>query len=67
MRREGANVSFGHGLHVCIGAALTMIEAEIAFRAMLRRLPRLALVDEPPRWNGNPVYRGLKKLLVCKN
>lgn len=67
MRREGANLSFGHGPHVCIGAALTMMEAEIAFRAVLSRWPRLALADEPPLWNANPVYRGLKKLLVCKN
>jgi cytochrome P450 len=67
MRREGANLSFGHGPHVCIGAALTMMEAEIAFRAVLSRWPRLALVDAPPRWNGNPVYRGMKQLLVRKN
>jgi cytochrome P450 len=67
MRREGANLSFGHGPHVCIGAALTMMEAEMAFRAVLSGLPRLALVDEPPRWNGNPVYLGMKKLLVRRN
>lgn len=66
-RREGANLSFGHGPHVCIGAALTMMEAEIAFRAILARWPRIALVDERPSWNGNPVYRGLTKLLVRKS
>ncbi len=64
-RHEGANLSFGHGPHVCIGAALTMMEAEIAFRAVLTRWPRLALIDERPRWNGNPVYRGLTTLLVA--
>lgn len=63
-RCEGANLSFGQGPHVCIGAALTMLEAEIAFRAILTRWPGLALIDEPPAWNGNPVYRGLTKLLV---
>lgn len=65
-RREGANLSFGHGPHVCIGAALTMMEAEVGFRAVMTRWPGLALVDESPHWNGNPVYRGLAKLLVRK-
>lgn len=52
--------TFGHGPHVCIGAALTIIEAEIAFRAILARWPRIAPADERPSWDGNPVYRGLK-------
>ncbi len=63
-RREGTHLSFGHGPHVCIGAALTMMEAEIVFRMLLTRLPRLELVDSEPDWNGNPVYRGLASLRV---
>lgn len=65
-RREGSHLSFGHGPHVCIGAALTMIEAEVAFRAILRHWPDLALMDAEPDWNGNPVYRGLATLRVRK-
>ena len=63
-RREGAHLSFGHGPHVCIGAALTQMEGEIAFRALLGRWPRLVLAEAAPRWNGNPVYRGLATLRV---
>ncbi|WP_308813407.1 cytochrome P450 [Cupriavidus pinatubonensis] len=63
-RREGSHLSFGHGPHVCIGAALTLIEAEIVFRALLHHWPELSLVDAEPHWNGNPVYRGLAKLRV---
>jgi cytochrome P450 len=63
-RREGSHLSFGHGPHVCIGAALTLMEAEIVFRALLADWPDLALVDAEAHWNGNPVYRGLTRLRV---
>lgn len=52
-------LSFGAGPHVCIGAGLTLLEAEIVFGRLLRRFPRLRLVDARPRWTGNAVYRGL--------
>ena len=63
-RRQGGSLSFGSGPHVCIGAALTLMEAEILFRELLRRWPRLHLIDPRPRWNGNAVYRGLTELPV---
>ncbi|TDF61959.1 cytochrome P450 [Cupriavidus sp. L7L] len=66
-RREGSHLSFGHGPHVCIGAALTMMEAEIVFRALLTRLPRIELANAEPDWNGNPVYRGLASLHLRQN
>jgi cytochrome P450 len=66
-RREGSHLSFGHGPHVCIGAALTLMEAEIVFRAILRHWPALSLVDAEPHWNDNPVYRGLAKLRVQRS
>ena len=50
-RRESSHLSFGHGPHVCIGAALTLIEAEIVFRAILRHWPAISLIDAEPHWN----------------
>ncbi|UUZ62833.1 cytochrome P450 [Polaromonas sp. P1-6] len=61
-RRDGSSLSFGSGPHVCIGAALTLMEAEIVFRQLLRRWPELSLVDATPHWIGNPLYRGLVTL-----
>ena len=61
-RRDGSSLSFGSGPHVCIGAALTLMEAEIVFRQLLRRWPELNLADATPRWIGNPLYRGLVTL-----
>ena len=63
-RRSGASLSFGAGPHVCIGAALTLMEAQLVFTQMLQRFPRLALAQPTPSWNGNPVYRGLTQLGV---
>ncbi|HEV2594203.1 MAG TPA: cytochrome P450 [Sphingomicrobium sp.] len=61
-RRAFAPLSFGSGPHVCIGAALTLIEAEVVFGELMRRWPTLALSQARPRWNRNPVYRGLETL-----
>ncbi|WP_051888015.1 cytochrome P450 [Caballeronia sordidicola] len=63
-RQQGSHLSFGHGPHVCIGAALTLMEAAITFRALLERSPRLTLAEAAPVWSGNPVYRGLRTLPV---
>ena len=61
-RRDGSSLSFGSGPHVCIGAALTLVEAEVVFRQLLRRWPELSLVDATSRWISNPLYRGLVTL-----
>jgi cytochrome P450 len=63
-RKQGLPLSFGYGAHVCIGATLTLMETEIALRQVLNRWPELKLDDAPPRWTGNPVYRGLHGLPV---
>lgn len=62
MRNEGSHLSFGYGPHVCIGAALTYLEAEIAVRTLIRRLPGLGLVSTSSSWGGNAVYRSLNEL-----
>lgn len=63
-RRAFAPLSFGSGPHVCIGAALTLMEAEIVFGELMRRWPTLALSQPRPGWNRNAVYRGLEALQV---
>jgi hypothetical protein len=61
-RSDGASLAFGSGPHVCIGAALTRIEAEMVLGQVLKRWPDLSLLDTTPRWGRNPAYRGLKTL-----
>ena len=56
-------LSFGGGIHFCLGAQLARIEAEIAISTLLRRLPELKLDDaENPEWRPTFVLRGLKQL-----
>ena len=56
-------LSFGGGIHFCLGAQLARIEAEIAISTLLRRLPNLRLDDaENPEWRPTFVLRGLKRL-----
>lgn len=62
--RDGGSVSFGSGPHVCIGAMLTRMEAEVTLRLLLQRMPRLRLADATPQWVANPAYRGLQQLHV---
>ncbi len=61
-RKEGNHLSFGFGPHVCIGATLTMLEAEIAFRRLIFRLPTLHFDKARLQWAQNAVYRGLSAL-----
>ena len=56
-------LSFGGGIHFCLGAQLARIEAEIAITTLLRRIPDLRLDDaENPEWRPSFVLRGLKCL-----
>ncbi|GAA3674658.1 cytochrome P450 [Lentzea roselyniae] len=56
------HVSFGHGIHYCVGAQLARIEGEIAFGTLLRRFPELALAAEP-EWR-EAFIRGLASFRV---
>ena len=56
-------LSFGAGIHYCLGAPLAKLELGIAFGTLLRRVPRLELV-ESPRWKTTFVLRGLESLRV---
>jgi cytochrome P450 len=62
-RRPNPFVSFGAGIHYCLGAPLARMELEIAFATLLRRCPNLGLI-EPPRWKSTFVLRGLEALRV---
>ena len=56
-------VSFGGGIHTCIGAQLSRIEATIAFKSLFEQLPRLQLTElEQPQWKPTITLRGLSQL-----
>jgi cytochrome P450 len=56
-------LSFGGGIHFCLGAQLARLEVEIAITTLLRRLPSLRIDDvDNPEWRPNLVLRGPKRL-----
>jgi cytochrome P450 len=63
---DRGHLAFGHGLHYCLGAPLARLEGQVAFTALLTRLPGLALAarEDELRWTGGGVLRGLRELPV---
>jgi len=63
-RQDNRHLAFGWGPHFCFGAPLGRIEAQIAFDALLTRLPGLELGGGPLQWRANLKLRGLEKLPI---
>ncbi|CAB4785483.1 MAG: cytochrome P450 [Actinobacteria bacterium] len=49
-RKDAGNVSFGHGIHFCIGAPLARLEARIAIRQLVERMPKIKVIEPLPRY-----------------
>lgn len=62
-RANPGPLSFGGGLHFCLGAALARLEAAVAFPRILGRFPRLTAAGDPVRRNGL-VLRGFDSLPI---
>jgi cytochrome P450 len=63
-RGDSRHISFGFGIHYCLGAPLARLEGQIAAAALVERLPDLALAIEVPEWSDSFVLRGVKSLPV---
>jgi pimeloyl-[acyl-carrier protein] synthase len=63
-RKQAGNLSFGRGIHYCLGAPLARLEARIAFEALLRRFSHIRLATDQPPFKNNLALRGLKALPV---
>lgn len=64
--RPDANrhLSFGMGIHYCLGSPLARMEAEIAFTALLDRFGSMELVTERSERGGTFLLRGLDRLTI---
>ncbi|MCY4044218.1 MAG: cytochrome P450 [Cellvibrionales bacterium] len=60
IERENAknNLALGFGPHVCLGATLAHLEAEIAFTTLFEAFPNINLANEEPVYGANPFLRG---------
>jgi cytochrome P450 len=62
-RTDNPHISFGAGIHYCLGAPLAKVELQASYGEILRRVPRLALAEEPS-WGAGYIIRGVESLLV---
>ncbi|WP_238019298.1 cytochrome P450 [Dactylosporangium sp. AC04546] len=61
----GQNMAFGHGIHHCVGAALTRLEMSISIEVLSSRLPSLRIApDQEVRHRRSVTGRGLERLMV---
>lgn len=62
-RANNKNVSFGAGIHFCIGAPLARLELQLSLKILFERLPNLKLAA-PPRYRDSFHFHGLNSLMV---
>jgi cytochrome P450 len=63
-REDNRHLSFGMGIHFCLGAPLARVEGQIAIGAVVERLPNLRLATEQPEYKEQITLRGLASLPV---
>jgi pimeloyl-[acyl-carrier protein] synthase len=63
-RTENRHLSFGAGIHFCLGARLARLEAQVALRVLLERFPRFSGDVREPRWRPSMTLRGVTSLPV---
>ncbi len=62
-RREKSHISFGRGIHHCLGAPLAVLEGRIVFTNLLARFASIRLLSEP-EYRDQIVLRGVENLWV---
>lgn len=63
-RSPNPHVSFGGGIHHCLGASLARVEAQETFRALVETMPRPRLLDDTIEYETNMLFRTPKALNI---
>ncbi|MDP6951912.1 MAG: cytochrome P450, partial [Alphaproteobacteria bacterium] len=63
-RSQNPHYAFGLGIHLCLGAPLARIEAQVAFAAVLRRFTGFTLETDAVEWSDEFVTRAQKALPI---
>lgn len=62
-RRPNPYLSFGHGIHNCIGRMLALLEARVMIRTMIARFDSVSIAG-PLEWSASSIAKGVKRLPV---
>ncbi len=63
-RKDNPHLTFGLGIHYCIGAPLARVELQTSFQTLLRRLPNIRMAREPVEYSGGFIIRGHRAMPV---
>lgn len=63
-RHEPRSLSFGHGIHHCIGAALARLETRVALSSFVARFPDYGVNGDGLRWKRSITLRGPSTLPI---
>ncbi|MER6066619.1 cytochrome P450 [Streptomyces sp. NPDC001792] len=63
-RRDNQHLGFSQGIHFCFGAPLARLEVQIAVGEFVRRVENPRLVEDPPPYRHNQIFRGPRHVLV---
>lgn len=63
-RTDNPHLTFGLGIHYCIGAPLARVELQTSFQTLLKRLPGIRMTPAPVEYAGGFVIRGHKAMPV---
>jgi cytochrome P450 len=64
-RTHNPHITFGAGIHFCLGAPLARLELQTSFRTLLERMPTMTAV-QPANWGPGYITRGLAELPVTR-
>lgn len=63
-RSRGSHLSFGIGVHYCLGATLARLEASVVIPRVIQRFPSISVAESGLQWDSVILTRGLKQLQV---
>ncbi len=66
-REAKPHVAFGGGAHICIGAPLARLEAQVVYQKLFDRFPNLHLAERTETWKPTVFFHGLQHLRVHLN
>ncbi|WP_269853127.1 cytochrome P450 [Streptomyces sp. RPT161] len=64
-RQDNQHLGFGGGIHLCFGAPLARLEAQMALTELSQRLRNPRLLEDPPPYRRSPILRGPRHLPVA--